>query len=186
MVFASVYLQANPHKVQEILKYGNIIRSAANKYTGFGWREYDIQFRTRGKNKNNSWATIDGELWLLHVVGGGSPKLGAAGTQFQASQMKPGLGGRGAWRPQTQPVSQFRGPGQALDCNNQEQWTSTQQSVPRQADQPGICFRLNFGPGKCERPHCRYLHKCIACGSPGHGKVTCTKSQDPTGSQSAK
>ena len=39
--FASIYLAAHPQRVQGILKYGYIVRTAAARYSGWGWRDYD-------------------------------------------------------------------------------------------------------------------------------------------------
>ena len=38
-------LSVHPHRFQELLKYIHIIRSAASRVLGWGWRSYDIQFR---------------------------------------------------------------------------------------------------------------------------------------------
>nr|XP_054775301.1 uncharacterized protein LOC129283562 [Lytechinus pictus] len=74
LIYMSVYLAANPRHTREILKYCHLIRSAASRYYGYGWRDYDIEFRHRFHATGGSWAEINGELWLLHVVGGGSPR----------------------------------------------------------------------------------------------------------------
>ncbi|XP_063967836.1 uncharacterized protein LOC135157151 [Lytechinus pictus] len=71
LIYMSVYLAANPRHTHEILKYCHLIRSAASRYYGYGWRDYDIEFRHRFHATGGSWAEINGELWLLHVVGGG-------------------------------------------------------------------------------------------------------------------
>ena len=66
LIYASIYLSAHPQKVQEVLKYFSIIRLAAKKYMGSGWKSYDIHFRLRlGSNPDLSFATMDQELWLL-------------------------------------------------------------------------------------------------------------------------
>ena len=62
-------------------KYCHLIRSAASCYHGFGWRDYDTECRHRLHRRGGSWATMDGELWLLHVVGGGSPRM-ARGVDY--------------------------------------------------------------------------------------------------------
>lgn len=73
-VYISIYLEANLIRSHELLKYGQLIRSAASRYYGYGWRDYDIEFRHRMHRKGGLWSSIDGELWLLHVIGGGSPR----------------------------------------------------------------------------------------------------------------
>jgi hypothetical protein len=62
-VFCAIYLRAHPSRTQELLKYGYLVREAASKFGGWGWRDYDIQFRLRQRSHpQNSWAIIDGEL----------------------------------------------------------------------------------------------------------------------------
>ena len=68
LIFSAVYLRAHPHRTQELLKYCNIVRTAAARHSGFGWRKYDIQFRMRQHiQPHRSWAVIDGELWAMYV-----------------------------------------------------------------------------------------------------------------------
>ncbi|XP_038063158.1 uncharacterized protein LOC119733864 [Patiria miniata] len=65
LVFASVYLLRHPTHARQLLKYADTIRSAAFRHVGFGWRDYDIQFRLRQvRLPSRSWASIDAELWL--------------------------------------------------------------------------------------------------------------------------
>ena len=69
LVFCSVYLEAHPSRVQEMLKYANLIRTAASRFGGWGWRSYDQQFRMRQQAvPNRSWAIVDGELWAFYVA----------------------------------------------------------------------------------------------------------------------
>ncbi len=69
LVFSSVFLEAHPHRTQELLKYCHIVRMAASRYPGFGWRIYDQNFRLRQQSHpHRSWAILDGELWSLYVT----------------------------------------------------------------------------------------------------------------------
>ena len=45
--FSAVYASVRPHRVQEMLKYAQVVRTAAARHKGWGWRSYDIQFRLR-------------------------------------------------------------------------------------------------------------------------------------------
>ncbi len=68
LIFASIFLKRHPEQARYLLKYADIVRSAANRRTGFGWRDYDINFRLRqARMPSRSWATIDAELWLTLV-----------------------------------------------------------------------------------------------------------------------
>ena len=71
LVYASIFLAAHPHRVQEILKYMNVVRLAAKQHPGTGWRSYDQQFRLRLATDPTgiSFARIDYELWLLYIGG---------------------------------------------------------------------------------------------------------------------
>ncbi len=68
LVYSAIYLAAHPHRVQEMLKYANVIRTASSRFGGWGWRTYDQQFRMRQQGQpQRSWGVIDGELWALYV-----------------------------------------------------------------------------------------------------------------------
>ena len=69
LVFSSVFLGAHPSRAQELLKYANLIRTAASRYAGWGWKTYDTQFRLRQQRvPSRSWSIIDGELWTIYVA----------------------------------------------------------------------------------------------------------------------
>ena len=40
--FSAVYASVHPHRVQEMLKYAQVVRTAAARHKGWGWRSYDI------------------------------------------------------------------------------------------------------------------------------------------------
>jgi hypothetical protein len=68
-VYASIYLAAHPHRIQELLKYMNTIRTAAMRHAGMGWKANDQQFRLRlaADPTGIRFDRIDYELWLLFV-----------------------------------------------------------------------------------------------------------------------
>ena len=69
LVYSSIYLQRHPSRVQELLKYADIVITAASRFGGWGWRSYDQQFRMRQQSQpSRSWSIIDGELWALYVA----------------------------------------------------------------------------------------------------------------------
>lgn len=71
LIYSAVFLGAHPKRTQELLKYAYLIRTAAARHEGWGWRSYDIQFRLRQQSQpQRSWASIDGELWSLYVTSG--------------------------------------------------------------------------------------------------------------------
>ena len=68
LVFSSIYLMRHADRARQLLKYADTIRSAAFRRVGFGWRDYDVQFRLRqARMPARSWASIDTELWLTLV-----------------------------------------------------------------------------------------------------------------------
>ena len=69
LVYMSIFLTGHPHRTQELLKYMNVIRKAASRHQGLGWRTYDQQFRLRlaADPVGVSFASLDNELWLLYV-----------------------------------------------------------------------------------------------------------------------
>lgn len=69
LIYSSVYLSKFPDQIQQILKYINIVRTAAARSSSTSWLDYDIQFRLkRSRNPLLPWDTVDAELWLLYVA----------------------------------------------------------------------------------------------------------------------
>lgn len=72
-IFSSIYLQAHPHRAQELLKYAQIVRMAASRFGVFsqnrlGWYSYDKQWRLRQAcHPQRSWGVLDSELWSMYV-----------------------------------------------------------------------------------------------------------------------
>jgi len=69
LVFTAIAGARHPERTPELLKYISIIREAAHKFPGMGWREYDLQFRRRQAiNPTRSYSTLDGELWYTVLM----------------------------------------------------------------------------------------------------------------------
>lgn len=84
LIFASVYLSKYPHRTREILKYIHTIRLAASRFGGDAFRLYDEQFRIRqARHPNNSWATVNAELWLTIMIPSQTNAIHVAPTQPQ-------------------------------------------------------------------------------------------------------
>ena len=45
--FMAIYSTRHPNRIFELLKYAETIKVAAQQFPGFGWRNYDEQFRLR-------------------------------------------------------------------------------------------------------------------------------------------
>ena len=59
LVFASIYLFRHFVQAKQLLKYADTLSSAAFYRAGYGWRDYDIQFRLRqARMLIRSWASI--------------------------------------------------------------------------------------------------------------------------------
>ena len=86
LVYASIFLAAHPHRIQELLKYMNTIRTAARRHAGMGWKAYDQQFRLRfaADPTGIRFDRIDYELWLLFV--GPSNHYGAFTERVQTKK----------------------------------------------------------------------------------------------------
>ena len=68
LIFASIFCSIHKSRLQELLKYMQVIRLGATRGSGLGWKVYDEQFRLRkSHDPASSWAIIDTELWLLHM-----------------------------------------------------------------------------------------------------------------------
>ena len=60
LIYMSVYLEVHNSRAIELVKYMDIVRSAAQQFGGLGWRTYDIQFRLKqAMAPAQSWAVID-------------------------------------------------------------------------------------------------------------------------------
>lgn len=87
-IFSSVYLLEYPQRTQEILKYMTLIREAANRNAGFGWRLYDEQFRLRQVVKVQPWGVINSDLWLRCFPSGPVNAMSTSGS-FSSAGHKP-------------------------------------------------------------------------------------------------
>ena len=147
LIFASIFLQRHPGQARHLLKYADIVRSAAFRRTGFGWRDYDVNFRLRqARVPSRSWATIDAELWLMLVGAPGQPQ------NFRS------FGSRGSYRQQDHSPNSF----------------GSRRATQRE---PGSSTCHDFNRGQCFRPACRYAHKCAICSSVGHPASNCRGSR---------
>jgi hypothetical protein len=53
--YMGVYLQMNPSKNLELMLYSETIRTASINYSGYGWRNYDEQFRILKTEVGLNW-----------------------------------------------------------------------------------------------------------------------------------
>ena len=56
--FCNLYNQRHPGRVSELVQYMFVIRDAARKFPGMGWRNYDEQFRLRQAISYQNWLTL--------------------------------------------------------------------------------------------------------------------------------
>ena len=159
LIFASVYLSYHPQRVHEILKYMHTVRSAAIRFGSFGWRQYDINFRMRQqRDPQNSWGSIDAELWFLFVVAPPAPRAAAIPRSgFYPSQQRGPIKG---------PAAKPRAPGRGTPG-------SSSHTIGR-----APCFGFNKLEG-CKFAQCRFSHVCSACHKPGHTALVCKTRPKP-------
>ena len=153
LIYTAVYLRSHPNRAQDLLKYGHIVRTAASRFGGWGWRDYDEQFRRRQEvHPQNPWASIDGELWTLLVA-------------VPSVTMNP-------WSSQGQARS-FRGP--KSKKGNTEGYQQNNKQATSQGKQKGggFCYSFN-NTGLCNRKNCRFTHTCSKCKKEGHGANICS------------
>ncbi len=162
IIFSGVFLEAHPHRTQELLKYMSLIRTAAARYQGYGWREYDRQWRLRQASQPlRSWAAIDSELWSLYA---------ASGLPVQYTRQNI----RGVSHPNTTAFSttSFRGPGPVRSQNTK--MLPGQQGRTNRNTFNQVCFAFNAAG--CGRNPCKFQHSCTKCRGADHGAATCKKS----------
>ncbi len=154
LVFSSVYLQAHPHRTQELLKYMHIVRTAS-RHSPSGWMAFDVQRRLRqAQYPDRSWAILDGELWAMYVTA-------PAFRQFPFTSGQQNQGFR-AFRGNATSVFDRLGGKTA----SKRQWW-------RGAARQGMCFAFNRAAG-CKNKNCQYKHKCVTCTQEGHGAFKCS------------
>nr|XP_054764966.1 uncharacterized protein LOC129271721 [Lytechinus pictus] len=108
LCYTSIYMEKHVERGRELMKYMDLIRHAARAFAGYGWRDYDTQFRVKqARLPGRSWASVDAELWLMLVASNGpaAPSTGPhalrqqyRGTLVQKnfSWRRKGPGGPGA------------------------------------------------------------------------------------------
>ena len=149
LVFTSIFAERHSTRTRELLKYVNVVRTAAE--CGYNWKEYDIQFRLRhARQPHASWAKVDTELWLL-VATAQTHNFRPYG--YGQAAARPAT--RGGWRP-----SSFRG-GSSASAGRRRQPTS-------------VCFAFNSGQCAYGK-NCRYAHKCQRCNDTSHRASSCPK-----------
>ncbi|KAJ8315081.1 hypothetical protein KUTeg_007231, partial [Tegillarca granosa] len=81
LLFTNIYLRRYPERAVELTQYMSVIRDAAARSSGFGWRAYDEKFCLRQPIQYQSWATLNYPLWLrLPSVPRNSDKVGSGGN----------------------------------------------------------------------------------------------------------
>ena len=91
--FMSVYLMKHPDRWSVLLKYAEIVRSAALQFPGWGWKAYDEQFRLRQEsNPAQSWGIVDSELWLTVAGAAVTSNYNSSSTFTPAASQTPKQG----------------------------------------------------------------------------------------------
>ncbi len=143
LIFMSIFLEKHLTRAQQLLKYMHVVRQAAKDFPGFGWREYDRQFRLRQeKDPLRDWAELDGELWMLLLMKPEQQSAQARSAGLQNQQPNKASGSQVNSTPSER--------GQITPATN-------------------YCRFFNHANKSCRRSNCQYAHKCSNCGSPAHG-----------------
>jgi len=160
LIFTAIFISQHPDRATELLKYTSIIRDAARKFHGSGWRDYDIEFRRRqASNPSQCWAVIDGELWCTILMASGMQRnsgfpLGGSASNGGPHLSSPSLQqGRPRWGGPTANTFTATAGG-----NNETK---------------GLCYAFNRSQG-CPWPFCRWKHTCSRCASTNHGASSCS------------
>ena len=152
LIFSSVYLQVHPQRAQDMLKYMYVIRTAASRFGGWGWKTYDQQFRMRQQHHpHRSWALLDAELWSMYV--GSQPQRPLGGSSKSTYHN----------------ASLNNAVGQSGKKVFQQPWWSSAASQK-------LCF--DFNKGQCRKKNCQFKHKCAKCSGTGHAAKNCEKKID--------
>lgn len=68
LIFISVYVSVHPLAIQGLLMHMRNVRLAASRSQGYGWRDYDEQYRLkRARYPSLPWGPVDLDFWALCV-----------------------------------------------------------------------------------------------------------------------
>lgn len=163
ITFTAIFVTQHPHRAPELLKYMNIIREAAHKFAGPGWRQYDIEFRRRhAATPTASWALIDGELWCTILMSYGSQRaVGfSRGGPETYSGVRPMYAQQGRPRDAAVATNALIHPARGSAFNSNR-----------------VCYAFNRREGCKWGANCRWPHVCAGCRSPSHAAYICTGKQ---------
>lgn len=169
--YMSIYLQQSPMKCLEMLKYLDNVRMAAEKFKGYGWREYDEQFRMElAKYPTKNWGELDYTLWLQCVM---NPYQGESLAQSndQAANYQghyqgrntPFHRGRGGY-PRQRGAGRGRGRGQGYNQFHPQNQYQGNQNASTQSRY--FCKDFNNNENCSRGTTCKFPHICSNCGLP--------------------
>ena len=151
-VFTSIFLEKHPQRAVEMIKYTDLIRKLAFRFGGFGWVNYDREFRLeQAQNPARSWATYDGDLFLEKLA---MPVFSNQRQNFRGQSSR-------------FPHSRAGFPSQLSQSQNSKAGFQNRE---------GVCFAFNK-QRKCFRKACKWAHKCSICFQPTHPASACTQKQ---------
>ena len=155
--YIAVMMQRKVNKTPPMISYMTTILQAANTSTGFGWRQYDEQFRLKMATfPGMKWDVIDNHLWLRCIV---SPQPEIAETkETSVKTEKPR-------QPFSQPRggnSRPRGRGRGRGAGASNNAGHHTPSPNYQREIPNTCDYFNRN--HCSKKGCSFSHICSRCG----------------------
>jgi hypothetical protein len=87
-VYMSVYLEKFPTQAQQLLSYMHMIQNMAMTFSGYGWRSYDEEFRSKRAASAWPWERLDSELYMRCVAGSFVPVYTSAQQGKSQSQSR--------------------------------------------------------------------------------------------------
>lgn len=147
-VYAAIYLEANPRKVQELAEYTQNIHKWSMTYPWQRVYNYDILFRQLVEKKpTRPWDVIHYSYFM-----------GQFGENLNLVQANRGS---------------FSSPGSSTSPFNGVTGAAVSNSSGFALNKKDCCFRFNK-TGKCKfGDNCNWKHKCYLCGLSNHGFNTC-------------
>ena len=155
--YIAVMMQRKINKTPPMISYMTTILQAANASTGFGWRQYDEQFRLKlAAFPGMKWDVIDNHLWLRCII---SPQPEIAEAKEPSVKIE---------KPR-QPFSQprggnsrprGRGRGRGAGPSNNAGYHTPSPNCHREI--PNTCDYYNRS--HCSKKGCSFSHICSGCG----------------------
>ena len=164
---AFVAAKVDSPETRELMAYGKIIISLAQRHGGLGWATYDTLFRQQvAAGAEAAWSQLNPSLMAATVLGTAGEQSPRPCSHCRSSDHK------------TQECALA-----PLDLNQAPAAARSSARFRPYRQQEEVCRRFNRGT--CMASPCKFEHICSSCQKAGHGSHECCRmTARPTGTES--